>query len=100
MIAFDQTWSSVATTGGQATVPLNGCDADSWRAYVEASSGTATTGAIQVSLSTVGPWVSVVSTSVSSATMGAMDFSGPLFGVVRAYSGSTGATIRLVGVAG
>ena len=100
MIAFDHTWSSATSTGAQATMSLNGCDADSWRALVEASSGTATTGAIQVSLSTVGPWISIVSTSVSSGAMAAMDFSGPLFGVVRGYSGSTGATIRLVGVAG
>ena len=98
MLVFDHTWSSAATTGGQTPVVMNGQDANSWRVFARASTGSVTTAAIQIAESSAGPWVSVVSTSVSTTAPSVMDFVGPLFGQVRAYSGSTGATIRLVGV--
>ena len=99
MITFDYVWSSATSTGGQTAVLLDaGCDADSWRVFARSSTVTATTVAVQIAESTAGPWVSIASTSISTGVSIAMDFSGPLFGYVRAYSGSTGATIRLVGV--
>ena len=99
MIVFDYTWSSVGTTGGQTAVYVDaGCDADSWRWFGRPSTGTATTVTIQIAESTGGPWGDVDSTTVSTAAPITRFFDGPLFGYVRAYSGSTGATIRLVGV--
>lgn len=98
MITFDHTWSSVSSTGGQTAFDVSGIDADSWRWFGRPSTGTQTTVAIQIAESSGGPWATVDSTTVSTAAPIARDFAGPLFGFVRAYSGSTGATIRLVGV--
>lgn len=98
MITFDHTWSSVTSTGGQDPLLVNGIDADSWRWFGRPSTGTQTTVTIQIAESTSGPWANVDSTTVSTSAPISRDFAGPLFGFVRAYSGSTGATIRLVGV--
>ena len=98
MIVFDHTWSSVSSTGGQDPFLINNAEANSWRCFVRPSTGTATTVTIQMAESTGGPWARVGSDTVSTAAPVAFDFVGPMFGYVRAYSGSTGATIRLVGV--
>lgn len=98
MITFDQTWSSAASTGGQAAVPNNGADASQWAMFARASTGAASTVAIQIAESTAGPWVTVASTLASTGTPAYLTFTGPLVGFIRAFSASTGATIRLVGV--
>lgn len=98
MRELDQIWSSNGTTGGQVAVEIHGdLRHSAW--YFSASTGVATaTIIVQSALSSAGPWFDEGgSTAVTSGTMMVVRVQGPM-GFARPYLGSTGITVRAIGV--
>lgn len=98
MPELDYTWSSVGTTGAQTAVRVHGdLLASAW--YFKASTGVATaTVIVQSALSSGGPWFDEGgSTAFSSGTVHVVRVNGPM-AWARPYVGSTGITIRAIGV--
>lgn len=97
MPEFKQTWSSLATSGGQSAIHSAEAIESVW--YFQASSGVSTaTVRVQSALSSGGPWFDDASnTALTSGTLGVLRVTGP-FAWVRPWANSTGITIRAVGV--
>lgn len=98
MLEFRQRWSSVATSGGQAAIKVTGDVLQSaW--YFTASTGESTaTGIVQSAESSGGPWYDeAASTELSSGITVVLRVPGP-FEWVRPWCGSTGITVRAIGV--
>ena len=98
MREFDQTWSSNTSSGAQTAVKVLGAVMNSQWAF-RASSGVATaTIGVQEAATSSGPWYERAgSTALTSGTMLVLPVTGPLMWV-RPYCGSTGITVRAVGV--
>ena len=98
MRMFDQRWSSVSASGGQTGVYVSG-ETQHTVFYCEASTGVSTSRIlIQSALSSEGPWATEASdTNLSSGLITVLRVSGPLLWV-RPLCGSTGQSIRAIGV--
>ena len=98
MRVFDQRWSSAASTGGQTAVQVTGEVMQSvW--FFTASTGVSTaTIRAQHALSSGGPWFDEgASTALSSGALQVFHIDGPLLWV-RPYCGSTGISVRVIGI--
>jgi hypothetical protein len=98
MRELDYVWSSNGTAGAQTAVRVIGDPLHS-AFYFKASTGVATaTVTVESALSSGGPWFTeAASTALSSGECLVLRITGPL-GFVRPTCGSTGITVRAIGV--
>jgi len=98
MRELDYTWSSNTSSGAQTAVEVHGdLIASAW--YFRSSTGVATaTISVQSAPTASGPWFDEGgSTAVTSGIVHVVRVAGPM-GFARPFCGSTGITVRAIGV--